>query len=107
VAPILEDLRPPYYKLLARMPNDTVAELSWLFVLADGVSRRSRSAMISEEQVRSALAHVKYPVLARHCSFGSVKAVHVEGSIRAGGITLATRDANVPRQNSRAGHETR
>jgi len=55
--------------------------------------------MISEEQVRSALAHVKYPGFSRDIvSFGLVKAVRVAGSDVQVDISLATRDANVPRQ---------
>ncbi len=55
--------------------------------------------MISEEQVRSALALVKYPGFSRDIvSFGLLKAVRVEGGNVEVDISLATRDANIPRQ---------
>jgi ATP-binding protein involved in chromosome partitioning len=55
--------------------------------------------MISEEQVRAALAQVKYPGFSRDIvSFGLVKAVRVEGRDVQVDISLATRDANIPRQ---------
>ncbi len=55
--------------------------------------------MISEEQVRSALAQVKYPGFSRDIiSFGLIKAVHVDGKNVQIDISLATRDANIPRQ---------
>ncbi len=55
--------------------------------------------MISEDQVRSALAQVKYPGFSRDIvSFGLVKAVRVDGGDVQVDISLATRDANIPRQ---------
>ena len=55
--------------------------------------------MISEEQVRAALAHVKYPGFSRDIvSFGLVKAVRVAGNDVEVDISLATRDPNLPRQ---------
>jgi ATP-binding protein involved in chromosome partitioning len=55
--------------------------------------------MITEAQVRSALATVRYPGFSRDIvSFGLVKGVSVSGSDVTVEISLATRDANVPRQ---------
>lgn len=55
--------------------------------------------MISEDQVRSALATVKYPGFSRDIiSFGLVKAIHVDGENVQVDISLATKDANLPRQ---------
>lgn len=55
--------------------------------------------MISEDLVRSTLATVKYPGFSRDIvSFGLVKAVKVEGADVQVEITVATRDANIPRQ---------
>ncbi|WP_050028656.1 Mrp/NBP35 family ATP-binding protein [Verrucomicrobium sp. BvORR034] len=55
--------------------------------------------MISEDLVRSTLATVKYPGFSRDIvSFGLVKAVKVEGADVQVEITIATRDANIPRQ---------
>jgi ATP-binding protein involved in chromosome partitioning len=55
--------------------------------------------MISEDLVRSTLATVKYPGFSRDIvSFGLVKGVRVDGSDVQVDITLATRDANIPRQ---------
>lgn len=54
--------------------------------------------MISEEQVRAALAQVKYPGFSRDIvSFGLIKAVRLEGRDVEVDISLATRDANIPR----------
>ncbi|MBL9114731.1 MAG: Mrp/NBP35 family ATP-binding protein [Verrucomicrobiaceae bacterium] len=55
--------------------------------------------MISEQQVKAALGGVKYPGFSRDIvSFGLVKGVSVSGSDVTVEISLATRDANVPRQ---------
>lgn len=55
--------------------------------------------MITESQVRAQLATVRYPGFSRDIvSFGLVTAVKVEGGNVSIDITLATRDANVPRQ---------
>lgn len=55
--------------------------------------------MPTEEQVRSALSTVKYPGFSRDIvSFGLIKAVQVEGNNVQVEISLATRDANIPRQ---------
>ena len=55
--------------------------------------------MPTEDQVRSALSHVKYPGFSRDIvSFGLVKGVQVEGKNVQVEISLATRDANIPRQ---------
>lgn len=55
--------------------------------------------MISEDLVRSTLASVKYPGFSRDIvSFGLVKAVRVAGGDVEVDISLATRDAAVPRQ---------
>ena len=55
--------------------------------------------MPTEDQVRSALTHVKYPGFSRDIlSFGLVKAIHVDGKNVQVDISLATRDANLPRQ---------
>lgn len=55
--------------------------------------------MPSEDQVRSALSHVKYPGFSRDIvSFGLVKAVQVDGKHVQVDISLATRDPNLPRQ---------
>jgi len=54
--------------------------------------------MISEDSIRTALATVKYPGFSRDIvSFGLVKSVQVEDGKVLVEITLATRDANVPR----------
>lgn len=55
--------------------------------------------MPTEDQVRSALSQVKYPGFSRDIvSFGLVKGVQVEGPNVQVEISLATRDANIPRQ---------
>lgn len=55
--------------------------------------------MISEQQVKAALGGVKYPGFSRDIvSFGLVKGVTISGSDVTVEISLATRDANVPRQ---------
>src|SRR5436190_2401594 len=55
--------------------------------------------MPSEDEIRSALSHVKYPGFSRDIvSFGLIKAVRVEGKNVEVDISLATRDANLPRQ---------
>ena len=55
--------------------------------------------MITESQVRDQLATVRYPGFSRDIvSFGLVKAVRVTGGNVEVDISLATRDANVPRQ---------
>ncbi len=55
--------------------------------------------MPTEDQVRSALSHVKYPGFSRDIvSFGLIKSVQVEGNHVQVDISLATRDANIPRQ---------
>ncbi|HSJ02019.1 MAG: P-loop NTPase [Verrucomicrobium sp.] len=55
--------------------------------------------MISEDLVRSALASVKYPGFSRDIlSFGLVKSIRVEGADVEVDISLATKDANIPRQ---------
>ena len=55
--------------------------------------------MITEQQVKEALGKVRYPGFSRDVvSFGLVKAIRVEGGVVNVDISLATRDANVPRQ---------
>jgi ATP-binding protein involved in chromosome partitioning len=55
--------------------------------------------MPTEYQVRSALASVKYPGFSRDIvSFGIVKAVQIDGKNVQVDISLATRDADLPRQ---------
>lgn len=55
--------------------------------------------MPTEDQVRSALASVKYPGFSRDIvSFGLIKGIRVEGKNVQVDISLATKDANVPRQ---------
>jgi ATP-binding protein involved in chromosome partitioning len=55
--------------------------------------------MPTEDEIRSALSHVKYPGFSRDIvSFGLIKAVRVEGKNVEVDISLATRDANLPRQ---------
>lgn len=55
--------------------------------------------MPTEEQIRTALATVKYPGFNRDIvSFGLIKEIRVEGKNAIVDITLATRDANIPRQ---------
>lgn len=55
--------------------------------------------MITELQVREVLGTVKYPGFSRDIvSFGLVKGVSVSGANVSVDISLATRDANVPRQ---------
>ncbi len=55
--------------------------------------------MITESEVRATLGSVKYPGFNRDIvSFGLVKAIHLSGGIVSVDISLATRDANVPRQ---------
>jgi ATP-binding protein involved in chromosome partitioning len=55
--------------------------------------------MPTEDQVRSALSHVKYPGFSRDIvSFGLVKGVQVDGKNVQVEISLATRDPNIPRQ---------
>ena len=55
--------------------------------------------MLTEDQVRSALSQVKYPGFSRDIiSFGLIKSIHVDGKNVQVDISLATRDANIPRQ---------
>lgn len=55
--------------------------------------------MITEQQVREALGTVKYPGFSRDIvSFGLVKGISIQGANVSVDISLATRDANVPRQ---------
>ncbi len=55
--------------------------------------------MPTEDQVRTALSHVKYPGFSRDIvSFGLIKGIRVEGKNVQVDISLATKDANVPRQ---------
>jgi ATP-binding protein involved in chromosome partitioning len=55
--------------------------------------------MPTEDQVRSALSHVKYPGFSRDIvSFGLIKSVLLDGADVQVDISLATRDPNVPRQ---------
>ncbi len=55
--------------------------------------------MPTEDEIRSALSHVKYPGFSRDIvSFGLIKGIHVDGKNVAVDISLATRDANLPRQ---------
>jgi ATP-binding protein involved in chromosome partitioning len=55
--------------------------------------------MISEPQVRAALATVRYPGFSRDIvSFGLVKGVTLDGADVTVEISVATRDANIPRQ---------
>ena len=55
--------------------------------------------MPTEDQVRSALAHVKYPGFSRDIvAFGLIKGIRVEGKNVQVDISLATKDANIPRQ---------
>ncbi len=55
--------------------------------------------MPTEDQIRTALATVKYPGFSRDIvSFGLVKAVRVEDGTVSVDISVATKDANVPRQ---------
>jgi ATP-binding protein involved in chromosome partitioning len=55
--------------------------------------------MITEQQVRDCLATVKYPGFSRDIvSFGLVKAVVVNGADVSVDISLATRDADIPRR---------
>lgn len=55
--------------------------------------------MISETLIRSTLATVRYPGFSRDIvSFGLVKGIQVSGTDVAVEISLATRDANIPRQ---------
>ncbi len=55
--------------------------------------------MPTEDQIRAALSQVKYPGLSRDIvSFGLVKAIRIEGAGVQADISLATRDASIPRQ---------
>ncbi len=55
--------------------------------------------MITEATVREKLSTVRYPGFNRDIvSFGLVKGIHLDGNNVAVEISLATRDANVPRQ---------
>ena len=55
--------------------------------------------MITESSVREKLSTVRYPGFNRDIiSFGLVKGIHLDGGNVAVEISLATRDANVPRQ---------
>ena len=55
--------------------------------------------MITESSVREKLSTVRYPGFNRDIiSFGLVKSVHLDGSNVAVEISIATRDANIPRQ---------
>ena len=55
--------------------------------------------MLTEDQIRTALATVKYPGFSRDIvSFGLIKSVVIDGGQVTVEISLATRDANVPRQ---------
>ena len=55
--------------------------------------------MITESSVREKLSTVRYPGFNRDIvSFGLVKGVHLDGNNVAVELSLATRDANVPRQ---------
>ncbi|MFZ4765809.1 MAG: iron-sulfur cluster assembly protein, partial [Roseimicrobium sp.] len=55
--------------------------------------------MLTEDHIRTALAQVKYPGFTRDIvSFGLIKAVRLEGPNVQVDITLATQDANIPRQ---------
>ena len=55
--------------------------------------------MLTEDQVRTALAAVKYPGFSRDiASFGLIKAIRVDGADVQVDISLATKDANIPRQ---------
>ena len=54
--------------------------------------------MVTEDQVRSALAAVKYPGFSRDIvSFGLVKGVRIDGGLVAVQLELATNDAAIPR----------
>jgi ATP-binding protein involved in chromosome partitioning len=55
--------------------------------------------MLTEDQIRNALTAVKYPGFSRDiASFGLIKAVRVEGKDVQVDISLATKDASIPRQ---------
>jgi ATP-binding protein involved in chromosome partitioning len=55
--------------------------------------------MPTEDQIRAALATVKYPGFSRDIlSFGLVQAIRLEGNDVRVDISLATRDPNIPRQ---------
>src|SRR5580698_6587604 len=55
--------------------------------------------MPTEDDIRAALATVKYPGFSRDIvSFGLIQSVKMEGRNAIVDITLATRDANIPRQ---------
>lgn len=55
--------------------------------------------MLTEDSIRAALSQVKYPGFSRDIvSFGLVKGIQIEGKNVQVDISLATRDANVPRQ---------
>ena len=55
--------------------------------------------MPTEEQIRTALTSIKYPGFSRDIvSFGLVKAVRVDGGSVSVDISIATKDANIPRQ---------
>lgn len=55
--------------------------------------------MLTEDQIRAALSHVKYPGFTRDIvSFGLIKGIRIEGKNVQVDISLATKDANIPRQ---------
>ncbi len=61
--------------------------------------RNPLSLMLTESDIRSALATVPYPGFNRDIvSFGLVKGIAIEGDSVTISIALATRDPNVPRQ---------
>ncbi len=64
--------------------------------------------MPTEDEIRSALSHVKYPGFSRDIvSFGLIKSVLVDGKNIQVDISFATRDPNVPRpQTAAAGKVT-
>lgn len=54
--------------------------------------------MLSENDIRTALANVRYPGFSRDIlSFGLVKAIRLDGPDLTVSISLATRDPNIPR----------
>jgi ATP-binding protein involved in chromosome partitioning len=55
--------------------------------------------MPTEDQIRTALATIKYPGFSRDIvSFGLIKSILIEEALVTVEISLATKDANVPRQ---------
>ena len=55
--------------------------------------------MPTEDQIRTALASIKYPGFSRDIvSFGLIKSIAIDGAQVTVEISLATKDANVPRQ---------